>query len=289
MNLEDWKNSFQDWHSHSSFCRHATGNLEQYVKAAINKKLSVIGLSSHFPYDVLDGIENMPYHEYSMPKDELDSFVLNAINLREKYKSQISVKIGFELDFVEKQVDKHHEYLERYSDQIDYIIGSIHNLETPFGLFAFDDFRFLKYYDKFENTDEIYMNYFKTMQAMISSERFHFTTIGHFDLPKKFKILPNNKELIMKEGIKALEMAKERGVVIEINTSGLRKPIKEQYPSKEFIKEMFNLGIDVVLGSDAHHPNEIAYEFELITTLLKRIGYERLAHFDKMTKNYIKI
>ncbi|MCJ7651619.1 MAG: histidinol-phosphatase HisJ, partial [Candidatus Lokiarchaeota archaeon] len=249
----------EDWHTHSSFCRHATGNLEQYVKAAIDKKLSVIGLSDHFPYDVLDGIENMPYHEYSMPKDELGSYVFNAINLREKYKNQISVKIAFELDFIEKQVDKHHEYLERYLDQIDYIIGSIHNLNTPFGLFAFDDFRFLKYYDRFEDTDEIFMNYYETMQAMISSEQFHFTTIGHFDLPKKFNILPNNKELIMEEEFKALQLAKKRDIVIEINTSGLRRPIKEQYPRVEIIKEMFNLGIDIVLGSDAHHPNEIAH------------------------------
>ena len=279
----------EDWHTHSSFCRHATGNLEQYVKAAIDKKLSVIGLSDHFPYDVLDGIEHMPYHEYSMPKDELDSFVLTAINLREKYKNQISVKIAFELDFIEKQVDKHHEYLERYLDQIDYIIGSIHNLNTPFGLFAFDDFRFLKYYDRFEDTDEIFMNYYETMQAMISSEQFHFTTIGHFDLPKKFNILPNNKELIMEEEFKALQLAKKRDIVIEINTSGLRRPIKEQYPRVEIIKEMFNLGLDIVLGSDAHHPNEIANEFKSSIRLLKKIGYKRLAHFNKMAKTYVKI
>ena len=279
----------EDWHTHSSFCRHATGNLEQYVKTAIDKKLSVIGLSDHFPYDVLDGIEHMSYHEYSMPKDELDSFVLTAINLREKYKNQISVKIAFELDFIEKQVDKHHEYLERYLDQIDYIIGSIHNLNTPFGLFAFDDFRFLKYYDRFEDTDEIFMNYYKTMQAMISSKQFHFTTIGHFDLPKKFNILPNNKELIMEEEFKALQLAKKRDIVIEINTSGLRRPIKEQYPSEEIIKKMYNLGIDVVLGSDAHHPNEIAYEFKSSIRLLKKIGYKRLAHFTKMAKTYVKI
>jgi len=279
----------EDWHTHSSFCRHATGNLEQYVKAAIDKKLSVIGLSAHFPYDVLDGIENMPYHEYSMPKDELGSYVFNAINLREKYKNQISVKIAFELDFIEKQVDKHHEYLERYLDQIDYIIGSIHNLNTPFGLFAFDDFRFLKYYDRFEDTDEIFMNYYETMQAMISSEQFHFTTIGHFDLPKKFNILPNNKELIMEEEFKALQLAKKRDIVIEINTSGLRRPIKEQYPRVEIIKEMFNLGLDIVLGSDAHHPNEIANEFKSSIRLLKKIGYKRLAHFNKMAKTYVKI
>ncbi len=279
----------EDWHTHSSFCRHATGNLEQYVTAAINKKFNVIGLSAHFPYEILDGIENMPYQEYSMPIDELDSYIFNAINLREKYKNQISVKVAFELDFVEKQVDKHRKYLERYSDQLDYIIGSIHNLNTSFGLFAFDDFRFLKDYTKFEDTDEIYTNYFQTMQAMISSDRFNFTTIGHFDLPKKFNILPNNKELIIEEEFKTLEMAKKREVVIEINTSGLRRPIKEQYPSKEIIKEMYNLGIDVILGSDAHHPNEIGYEFKSSIRLLKNIGYKRLTHFDKMVKSYIKI
>jgi len=279
----------EDLHTHSSFCRHATGNLEQYVKAAIKKKLSVIGLSAHFPYEILEGIEDIPYQEYSMPTDELDSYVFNAISLREKYKNNIEVKIAFELDFVEKQVEKHHKYLERYSDQLDYIIGSIHNLNTRFGLFAFDDFRFLKYYHKFEDTDEIFMNYFKTMQAMINSEQFNFTTIGHFDLPKKFNIIPNNKELIMEEGINALEMVKKRDLVIEINTSGLRRPIKEQYPSEEYIKKMYNLGIDVVLGSDAHHPNEIAYEFKSSVKLLKKIGYERLAHFDKMAKSFVKI
>ena len=279
----------EDWHTHSSFCRHATGNLEQYVIAAINKKLNVIGLSAHFPYEILKGIENIPYQEYSMPTDELDSYVFNAISLREKYKNQIAVKIAFELDFVEKQVEKHHKYLQKYSDQIDYIIGSIHNLNTSFGLFAFDDFRFLNYYDRFEDTDEIFMNYYKTMQAMISSEQFHFTTIGHFDLPKKFNILPNNKELIMEEEFKALQLAKKRDIVIEINTSGLRRPIKEQYPSEEIIKKMYNLGIDVVLGSDAHHPNEIAYEFKSSIRLLKKIGYKRLAHFTKMAKTYVKI
>ena len=279
----------EDWHTHSSFCRHATGNLEQYVIAAINKKLNVIGLSAHFPYEILKEIENIPYQEYSMPTDELDSYVFNAISLREKYKNQIAVKIAFELDFVEKQVEKHHKYLQKYSDQIDYIIGSIHNLNTSFGLFAFDDFRFLKYYDRFEDTDEIFMNYYKTMQAMISSEQFHFTTIGHFDLPKKFNILPNNKELIMEEEFKALQLAKKRDIVIEINTSGLRRPIKEQYPSEEIIKKMYNLGIDVVLGSDAHHPNEIAYEFKSSIRLLKKIGYKRLAHFTKMAKTYVKI
>ena len=279
----------EDWHTHSSFCRHATGNLEQYVKTAIDKKLNVIGLSAHFPYDVLDGIENMPYHEYSMPNDELDSFVLNAINLREKYKNQISVKIAFELDFVEKQEENHQKYIKKYADQLDYIIGSIHNLNTSFGLFAFDDFRFLKYYNNFDDTDEIFINYFKTMQTMVNSEKFHFNIIGHFDLPKKFNILPNNTDLVIEEGFKALKIAKKRDAVIEINTSGLRRPIKVQYPSKEFIREMFDLDIDIVLGSDSHHPNEIAYEFKSLISLLKKIGYKRLAHFDKMTKSYIEI
>lgn len=279
----------EDWHTHSSYCRHATGNLEQYVKKAIDKKLNVIGLSAHFPYDVLDGIENMPYHEYSMPNEELDSYMLNAINLREKYKKKISVKIAFELDFVEKQVENHQKYIKKYTDELDYIIGSIHNLNTSFGLFAFDDFRFLKHYDKFDDTDKIFIKYFKTMQEMVSSEQFHFNIIGHFDLPKKFNILPNNKELVMEEGYKALKMAKKRDFVIEINSSGLRRPVKEQYPSEEFIREMFNMGIDVILGSDSHHPNEIAYKFKSLITLLKKIGYKRLAHFDKGVKKYIQI
>ncbi|MHA1344478.1 MAG: histidinol phosphate phosphatase, partial [Promethearchaeota archaeon] len=78
-------------------------------------------------------------------------------------------------------------------------------------------------------------------------------------------------------------------LTIEINSSGLRKKVKEQYPSVEIIEKMYELDIPVLLGSDAHKIDEIAYEFNYIIDLLKNIGYNQLAHYNKRRRTFIEI
>ena len=69
----------------------------------------------------------------------------------------------------------------------------------------------------------------------------------------------------------------------------MRKKIKEQYPSVEIIEKMYELDIPVLLGSDAHKIEEIAYEFKYIIELLKNIGYNQLAHYNKRKRTFIEI
>ncbi|MFX0106314.1 MAG: histidinol phosphate phosphatase, partial [Candidatus Hodarchaeota archaeon] len=78
-------------------------------------------------------------------------------------------------------------------------------------------------------------------------------------------------------------------LVMEINTGGLRKDCKEQYPSEIIINEMYSLDIPILLGSDAHNPDVIAWKFEKIIKMLKRIGYNQLAHFNKRKLTFIEI
>ena len=47
-------------------------------------------------------------------------------------------------------------------------------------------------------------------------------------------------------------------MVIEINSAGLRKPVQEMYPCRQIIEKMFQLGLPVTMGSDAHHPDQVA-------------------------------
>ena len=281
---------FEDWHTHSSLCRHASGNLEDYVKMAISKKLNVIGLSAHFPYEFLSGIDHLKYQEYAMPLVDIENYISTALSLKKKYEKKIQVKIGFEIDYIKNQVDKHRTYLMPFFHKLDYLIGSIHNLHTEFmGLFPFDDFRCLPYYKNYENIDDLFLAYYETLKEMVISENFNFNIIGHFDLPKKFDKHPENEELIMDNIFNILKLVKERGYVIELNSSGLRKPIKEQYPSKSILYMMKDLDVDVILGSDAHNPNEIAFQFNRMHQLLKECGFSRLSHFDSFNKSYINI
>jgi len=98
---------FQDWHSHNYLCRHAKKPIEDYVKKAIEKGLNLIGISDHFPYECLEGIEDIPYEEYAMKLGELELYVSTVRDLKEKYQNQIEIKLAFELDYIENQVRAH--------------------------------------------------------------------------------------------------------------------------------------------------------------------------------------
>ena len=213
-----------------------------------------------------------------------------AKSLKDKYRNVINVRIAFEVDFFENQESALNTHLYKYKNHLDYILGSIHilNFHDGRGAWGFDDSRFRIDYDYY-GPDKVYMEYYKTIQKMINSNEFDFDIIAHFDLPKKFNDIPNNKEIINNEVMKTLQLIKKRDVVMEINSSGLRKDAKEQYPSKEIIQELYDLDISILLGSDAHDPNYIAWEFEKIINMLKKLGYNHLVHFKKRDRLYMEI
>ena len=280
----------EDYHTHSELCHHAVGTIEDYVNKAIELKLYTIGICDHFPYEFLKNIERIPYIEYAITIDEIDYYLSMGENLREKYKNQINLRIGFEIDFFELQEAALNTHLNKVKSRLDYILGSVHILDfqDDKGAWGFDDSRFRKDYEYY-GADKVYTQYFKTLRKMLNSELFDLDIVGHFDLPKKFNDLPGDKELIFNEAMKTLELVKKKGIVVEINTGGLRKDVKEQYPSEEIINHMLDLDIEILLGSDAHKPNQIAWEFNSIIKMLKNIGYTQLAHFEKRNKTFLEI
>ncbi|MFX1389759.1 MAG: histidinol-phosphatase HisJ [Promethearchaeota archaeon] len=283
----------EDYHTHNEMCNHAVGSIEDYIKKAIDKKLDLIGLSDHFPYEYLKSssilIEEVPYQEYAMSLDEIDLYLSTIQKLKEKYLNKIELRVAFEVDFFKSQESFLNLQLKNRLNNLDYILGSVHILHGKSRLFAFDDRRFLSMYKEYDKIDNIYIEYYRKLQDMINSKDFDFDVVSHFDLPKKYNKRAIDKELVMNEAMKTLELINKRDLTIEINTGGLRKEIKEQYPSIEIIEMMYDLGIPVLLGSDAHHPNEVGYKFNNMIKLLKNSGYNFLAHFNKRKRKLIEI
>jgi histidinol-phosphatase (PHP family) len=279
----------EDWHTHNISCGHAKGTLEEYALEAIRKNIKTLGFSDHFPYEMLDGLEGIPYEEYSMSLQEIESYILKAKNLREKLKNKLNIRIGFELDYIENQEGLQKTYLEPVSSEIDYLLGSIHLMDKDDNTkWCVDDNRFIREFKK-QGVDRVYINYFKQMRKMINSRDFDFDIVSHFDLPKKYKYFPIDEEKITEEVHKTLNLIKEKDLVIEINTGGLRKEVEDQYPEISVISEIKSLNIPVLLGSDAHKPQELAYEFAKTIKLLKNVGFNKLAHFKKRKLSFIEI
>jgi histidinol-phosphatase (PHP family) len=168
-------------------------------------------------------------------------------------------------------------------------LGSVHVLQADNFFFAFDDRRFLDFYNHFGGIDNLYIKYYETLRKMLDSSSFDFDIVTHFDLPKKYNKRSQNRDKVEKEVDKTLKLIKEKDKTIEINTSGLRKEVEEIYPSDSIIQKIYELNIPIILGSDAHDPGEVAYRFKSTIEKLKNIGFTQLAHFERRKRTFIKI
>ena len=69
----------RDYHTHHKRCHHAEGDIIDYIKSAIEKGLTEIGISDHFPMkNLLPGItctnDTLKVQKKQLPKkDEVDS------------------------------------------------------------------------------------------------------------------------------------------------------------------------------------------------------------------------
>jgi len=74
-------------------------------------------------------------------------------------------------------------------------------------------------------------------------------------------------------------------VAIEINTAGLRKPVGELYPGREFLEMAFAAGVPLLINSDAHAPGEVGANFAEAVALAKETGYTHTARFHKRRRS----
>ena len=255
-----------DLHNHTPLCKHATGTPKEYIKEAIKKGIKIYGFSDHAPMEF--------DYEYRMSFNEMDIYENEIKKLKKEFKDKIEILLGYEVDFT-PIVDK--RVLNR---KVDYLIGSVHFLDN----WGFDNPEFIKEWDK-RDVDDVYKEYFTKIEEMANSKLFDI--VGHLDLVKVFGYKP--KKDIKDIAKKAIKAIKNSGMSVEVNTAGLRKPIKEIYPNNELIEMILNEGIDLTLSSDAHSINQVGFMINETLNELKKFGVTELAIYKNRKKEKIKV
>ena len=253
-----------DLHNHTVLCNHATGTTEEYIKKAIELKIDVFGFSEHAPMNFDE--------KYRLKLEDKDLYENDVLSLKEKYKNEIEILLGYEVDYLKG------DYIlpEIINSKVDYLIGSVHFINDGWG---FDNPEFIGQY-KNKNIDIIWEDYFEAITNMVKSNKFDI--VGHLDLIKVFKFLPKKDiKTIAKE---ALTNIKKSDMVVEINSAGYRKPIEEQYPSKQILELCYELNIPITFSSDAHSVDQVGLNYERATSLAKEVGYKKCTYFHNREK-----
>ncbi len=254
-----------DLHNHTSRCNHASGTMREYIQKAIELGIDVYGFSDHAP------MEFDP--KYRMRFDQMSGYREDVLALKEEFAGQIEILYGLEVDYLPGYIDE-----RVMSEDVDYFIGSVHFLNG----WGFDNPEFIGVY-KQKDIDEIYAQYFDAVAQMAQSGLFD--VVGHLDLIKVFNYKPNVS--VVKLAADALDAIKEAGMVIELNSAGLRKPVGEIYPGRELLKAAYERGIAVTFGSDAHNVDQVGFGYENATALAKEIGYETCTVFRRRRKDVV--
>ncbi|GIQ68475.1 PHP domain-containing protein [Xylanibacillus composti] len=249
-----------DLHTHNERCGHAIGTIEDYVVSAIRKGLHVIGISDHSPYFAEEADHHFP--QIAMAKSMFAAYVEEVLRLKAKYAGQIEVLLGVESDYFPESAHLYQEVYDRYP--FDYLIGSIHHVE---GVSIFNKKRWGKLDER--RKIEVKEAYYDLIEQSARSGMFDI--LGHIDAMKAF--YPAFSDIPTGRVDQTLQVIAETGVAIEINTSGKTKAVGGWYPSDDILERACRYGVSVTFGSDAHDPDRVADEWELVRDRLKDIGF----------------
>lgn len=252
-----------DYHIHTLLCRHAEGEASAFCARAAKLDLPELCFTDHVPNpDGYDPVNRM----------RLDQFALYQSMVSDLARAeQPLVLFGIETDYYAGCERFLNEWLPRQA--FDLVLGSVHYLDT----WGFDNPEERHVWDAVDVT-QTWRNYFQLIGKLADSRLAD--VVGHLDLPKKFGHRPADRNL-REMAQPALDRVATAGMAIEINTSGLRKPVREIYPSALLLSLAKERNIPICFGSDAHRPEEVGWQFDAALALARAAGYTQAVRFHR--------
>lgn len=239
-------------------------NVERYLAAAREAGIEELGVSEHV-HRFRRALEvwDHPFWLQSA-RDDLDAYV--------GFVGDTPLRLGIEMDYVAGREDRIANLLDAYD--FDYVIGSVHFVRD-----SAVDYDVWDIWESIGGPDRVWELYFETLAEAARSGLFD--VLAHPDLVKVWgaeRPKPDRDPRFHYEA--AIEAIAESGIAVEVSTAGLRKPVREIYPSREFAEMCVDAGAAFSLSSDAHVPEHIGFAYEVAVEAMNAWGIQEVAVFE---------
>ena len=250
---------YANYHTHSYHCNHASGTPEQYVEAALHAGIQILGFSDHVPCDFSTGHRS----HFRMAASQTKTYVEEVLALKEKYKGQIEIYVGYEAEFYPDEFANVRKNILQYP--CDYLILGQHFTQNEYdGVYV---------NGKYANNDQVLRQYVD--QMITAMETGVFSCINHPDL----MYYDLDAAIYQAEIGRFCEAAKAHQLPLEINLHGF--DTKRTYPDPRFWRIAGEVGAPVIIGRDAHHP-EAFYNEETLRKAWELVDQFHLALQDTL-------
>lgn len=223
-----------NYHTHTRWCNHGTGEIEDYIKVAIEAGLKEIAITEHVPRKDNRDPSRMRWEEFEAYNKELDAAI-------EKYKSQIKVIKGFECEYYPTDMKQYERFRDVYGYKI-FVLGQHTNKARTIDNFEPKNKEALACY-----ADEV----------CEGLETGLFTFVAHPDLVLQGYNQGKWDEHCEKVMRQIFATCERLNIPVELNANGLRS--RRRYPDMDAWKLSKEYNLRYLINSDAHRP-EFLYD-----------------------------
>ena len=251
-----------DYHMHTSFSYDSDSTPEEMIQSAIQKGLKTICITDHHELDYIE-----PGWEQDLAK-----YHKMLREMQEKYQSQIEILAGIEFGMQSHTGERYAEVARSFP--YDFVLASVHVFDgyDPYYPGYFDD-----------KTDE--EGYRRAFEITINNLKgmTEYDSLGHIDYIVRFGNHKEQEYSYAKNADYIDEILKHliaNGKGLEVNAAGWKNGLPFAHPHQDVLKRYKELGGEIItVGSDAHRPEHVAYDFHKINDYLETCGFKYYTEF----------
>ncbi len=249
-----------NWHTHTYRCKHATGEVDDYCRAALDAGLETLGFSDHQPLP-----DNL-WIAVRMSPEELTGYREAIADAQGRFPA-LRIYPGLECEYIKSLGGYYREeLLGRHN--LAYLVGAVHSIPYR-GEWVSIHARATP------NDRHALAAYADHLIELMSTGLFAY--IAHPDVFGMFYDCWDAETEAVSRAIVAA--ARDCRLPLEINAYGLRKPPMEtsegtrsMYPWEPFWKIAAESGATAIVNSDAHKPEDIVGKVDEALALAERTG-----------------
>ncbi|MGI6644774.1 MAG: PHP domain-containing protein [Bacilli bacterium] len=228
------------YHNHTHRCKHAVGEDEDYILAALNAGITHFGMSDHL---MLPGVK----FEWRGDIEEMPGYLESFRDLKSKYREDIDITIGFEADYIFEFLD-FYKYLFN-EEKINYLILGQHVVMIDDEPVFYRNLELSEREKVIKYKDDLILGIKSGLFALVAHPEFFLTFYNKFD-----DFAKEISEEIINASI-------EYDVPLELNLNKVYWAIRNNentdhvaYPNPHFWELVGKIGAKVVVSLDSHDP-----------------------------------
>ena len=268
-----------DFHIHTDNSLDGRQSVDDACRAAIEKGLKGIAITDH---------ADICFFEREDTVNRFKKVISEIESAKEKYAGQLEIYTGIEM--AEYLTNAEGAEATLAVGEYDVILGSVHTVyrdDIP-DSYSRVDFSLLTK----EKVISFIDLYFDKMLEMIY--KTDFDILSHLTCPLRYingKYKCDIDIHIFESKIKKiLSEIIERGISLEIHTSGYASPVPYFMPERDILTLYYEMGgRHISIGSDAHVSANVAVGFDKALDMIRSVGFDSYVIYKQRKPNFISI